>query len=347
MHLAMPPHLLSASATHNLCMISADYSLAPQTRLPGILADLASLMAFVRSLAFKSATGGCADASKIVVSGGSAGGWLALLVGTGVGFEVCGIEVPEKPLGVCAIYPISALKDPFWSMVQRRESCLESLRSWSDGSCAAVSFFPRVIGKSELEEFLDPSTAVTTDSPVGGPQGLFYHYMVRLLDLLLSSQLISVLRRSKSASSPFSRLGAESDGFAGESSLLSSSTAPESTSKLSALHLHSLRARSPLLPPSSSTERASSTPLPRFLPSLRTLAASQLTTNLQHRRQNSDPAIHRRRQRARSQLVGGRVRGARRVGPPVRLCGGRGDGGDVRIYQAGLCVAWGAGEYSR
>lgn len=128
----MPPHLLSASTKHNLCIISADYRLAPQTRLPGILADLASLLAFVRSSAFERATGGCADASKLVVSGGSAGGWLALLAGTGVGFAACGVEVPGKPLAICAIYPISDLEDPFWHTVQRRKSVSIRLRRAAD-----------------------------------------------------------------------------------------------------------------------------------------------------------------------------------------------------------------------
>ncbi len=50
--------------------------------MPGILADCADAMAFVRSLAFKEATGSCVDASRLFVSGSSAGGWLALLVRT-------------------------------------------------------------------------------------------------------------------------------------------------------------------------------------------------------------------------------------------------------------------------
>ena len=43
----------------------------------------------------------------IVVSGSSAGGWLALLAGTGIGFEACGLGLPPKVAGIAAIYPIT------------------------------------------------------------------------------------------------------------------------------------------------------------------------------------------------------------------------------------------------
>ncbi|KAF8210395.1 Alpha/Beta hydrolase protein [Mycena galopus ATCC 62051] len=86
------PHHLSAPAKHSLCIVAADYRLAPQTRLPGILADCKAAMDFVRSPAFAQATGNCVDASKMVVSGSSA--------------------------GIAALYPISDLADPFWTTKQ-------------------------------------------------------------------------------------------------------------------------------------------------------------------------------------------------------------------------------------
>ncbi|KAK8845290.1 hypothetical protein IAR55_006003 [Kwoniella newhampshirensis] len=165
------PHLRNAPAKHGLCLVSADYRLAPQTRLPGIMADLVAVMKFLRSPDFAALTGDSVDQGKIVVSGGSAGGWLALLIGSGVGFEACGLDAPEKPLGIAPIYPISDLLDPFWTTKQH-----------------PVSYFPRIIDRSELEAYLDPRAAPTSFSTLDSPRSVFYHYMVQegiLQDLLL------------------------------------------------------------------------------------------------------------------------------------------------------------------
>lgn len=74
--------------------------------------DCANVMTFLRSEEFGKATEGRVDQSKICISGGSAGGWLALLTGLGVGFEACGITPPAAPTSIAAIYPISDLNDP-------------------------------------------------------------------------------------------------------------------------------------------------------------------------------------------------------------------------------------------
>ncbi|WRT70061.1 uncharacterized protein IL334_007055 [Kwoniella shivajii] len=160
------PHLRNAPEKHGLCLVSADYRLAPQTRLPGIMADLVSIMAYLRSPAFSSITGDSVDQSKIIVSGGSAGGWLALLIGSGVGFRACGLQPPEKPLAIAPIYPITDLLNPFWITKQH-----------------PVSYYPRIIDRSELEPYLDPHAEVTSFSTLDSPRAKFYHYM----DLLLES----------------------------------------------------------------------------------------------------------------------------------------------------------------
>ncbi|BGP19105.1 hypothetical protein JCM10213_008048 [Rhodosporidiobolus nylandii] len=165
------PHLLSAPSKHNLCLVSPDYRLAPQTRFPGILSDIAAVMAYIRSPAFLAATGGKVDQSKLIVSGGSAGGWLALLAGTGTGFEACGLEKPEKPLAIAAIYPISDLNDPFWTTKQN-----------------PVSYFPRLIKENEMKEYLDPNAQKTAFTTPGSTRHDFYNFMVQegiLANLLL------------------------------------------------------------------------------------------------------------------------------------------------------------------
>lgn len=67
-------HITSAPEKHGLTIISADYRLAPQARLPAIMKDCSAVMAYIRSEEFDRATGGKVDQSKICVSGGSAGG---------------------------------------------------------------------------------------------------------------------------------------------------------------------------------------------------------------------------------------------------------------------------------
>lgn len=118
---APPPHIRSSPSNHSLGLVTLDYRLAPQTRLPSILSDVAAGLAFLHSPAFHGATQGRLDVSKMIISGSSAGGWLALIAGWGVAFEACGLVKPEKPLAVCAIYPITGLEDPFWTTQQRRE----------------------------------------------------------------------------------------------------------------------------------------------------------------------------------------------------------------------------------
>lgn len=76
--------------------------------------DCANLMTYIRSQDFRQHTKSLVDSDRICVSGGSAGGWLALLVGLGIGFKECGIEPPSpcKNLIIASLYPISDLQDP-------------------------------------------------------------------------------------------------------------------------------------------------------------------------------------------------------------------------------------------
>ncbi|KAJ6594020.1 Alpha/Beta hydrolase protein [Mycena capillaripes] len=164
------PHHLSAPAKHNLCVVSADYRLAPQTRLPQILADCKSAIEYVCSPAFAVATGNRVDSSKIILSGSSAGGWLSLLAGTGIGYAACGLEPPPPVSGIAALYPITDLADPFWTTKQH-----------------PVSYMPRVIPHEEVALFLDPSADKVAFSALDDKRGVFYHYMVQegLLESLL------------------------------------------------------------------------------------------------------------------------------------------------------------------
>ncbi|KAJ7680446.1 Alpha/Beta hydrolase protein [Mycena polygramma] len=168
---AISPHHISAPSKHGLCIVSADYRLAPQTRLPDILADCKSAMDFVRSPAFAAATEYRVDASKLIVSGSSAGGWLALLAGSGIGYAACSLEPPSPVSGIAALYPISDLADRFWTTKQY-----------------PVSYMGRTIALEEVEPFLDPKADKVAFSASDSPRAVFYHYMVQ--EAILESLLL-------------------------------------------------------------------------------------------------------------------------------------------------------------
>jgi acetyl esterase/lipase len=143
--------------------VAADYRLAPQTRFPGILEDCKSAIDFIQSSPlFKSATKNSVDSSRLIVSGGSAGGWLSLLAGTGIGYSACGLQPPSGIIAVAAIYPISDILDPFWTTKQH-----------------PVSYVGRVIGREEVEPFISPLDVKAAFSPVDDRRGQFYAYMLQ------------------------------------------------------------------------------------------------------------------------------------------------------------------------
>ncbi|KAF9458521.1 Alpha/Beta hydrolase protein [Collybia nuda] len=143
---SMAPHLLAAPRKHNLCVIAADYRLAPQTRFPGILADCKDAMDFIRSENFARATSGRVSPLKLVLSGSSAGGWLALLSGTGIGFQECGLGLPAPVNGIAAIF----------------------------------TYVGRMIDRAELEPFIDPNATGTSTSPPSGiGRSVFYDYTLQ------------------------------------------------------------------------------------------------------------------------------------------------------------------------
>ncbi|UOH81885.1 hypothetical protein LQV05_004566 [Cryptococcus neoformans] len=155
-------HLVSAVEKYKLCLVSADYRLAPQTRMPGIMKDIKAAMDYLRSAEFLSETGNAVDQNKIIVSGGSAGGWLALLIGSGVGFEACGLTPPAKPLGVVPIYPITDIEDPFFTTKQH-----------------PVSYVKEIIPEWAVAAYLDPKAPQSSGCPLTSPRMKCYPYMVQ------------------------------------------------------------------------------------------------------------------------------------------------------------------------
>lgn len=161
-------------------MVSADYRLAPQTRLPGIISDVRDAVAYVQSKQFSNDVDGKVDSTRLVVSGSSAGGWLALLAGSELGYKECDIASnPGKIVGVVPIYPITDITKPFWTTKQHPVSYMNG----------------RIIdGPKDLGNYLDPNGEKVASSALDSPRNVFYHYMIQealLQELLLDGTGIS------------------------------------------------------------------------------------------------------------------------------------------------------------
>ncbi|KAE8213307.1 hypothetical protein CF327_g3141, partial [Tilletia walkeri] len=90
----LAPHLHAAPEKHGIAVVSVDYRLELQARMPSILSDISDALQFLQSPKVESSAGGKLDTSRIAVSGCSVGGWLALLVGSRHDFEACGVKAP-------------------------------------------------------------------------------------------------------------------------------------------------------------------------------------------------------------------------------------------------------------
>ncbi|GAA6023807.1 hypothetical protein JCM11491_000551 [Sporobolomyces phaffii] len=126
----------TAPTKYDLCLVSADYRLAPQTRLPDILSDLAHLFSFLTSRAFAAATGDRLDPDRIVTVGSSAGGWLSLLGGLDIGprdDDTRDEALAGRVKGVVGIYPITSVEHEFWHTKQHRKSFPKLVRKVARG----------------------------------------------------------------------------------------------------------------------------------------------------------------------------------------------------------------------
>jgi acetyl esterase/lipase len=74
----VPGNILNLCRQEGYILVSIDYRLAPEVKLPAIIADLKDAFAWIRDKGPKLFH---ADAEKIVVTGGSAGGYLTMMTG--------------------------------------------------------------------------------------------------------------------------------------------------------------------------------------------------------------------------------------------------------------------------
>jgi acetyl esterase/lipase len=150
------PHMLESVQKHGHALISADYRLAPQVGVQDIFSDVEDCVTFIRQsdglAAHLKDTGdeSAVDATRLAVSGSSAGGYLALLAG---------LHVEPKPKVILPIYPITDPLGIFFTTSQ--------LGSSKAGNVDA-----------SVQPYLDLSVAAVANNPPGSSRGNMYSYML-------------------------------------------------------------------------------------------------------------------------------------------------------------------------
>jgi acetyl esterase/lipase len=92
----LPDALRDKLLAHDYAIVSADYRLAPETKLTGITADVRDVVKWIRENGAKQFQ---IDENEIAVSGGSAGGYLAITTGYNVDPPVEAIIAISAPTG--------------------------------------------------------------------------------------------------------------------------------------------------------------------------------------------------------------------------------------------------------
>jgi acetyl esterase/lipase len=96
------PDLMALARTEGYCLVSANYRLAPQVKLPEIIEDLRDFMKWVHE---KGPELFHADASRVVVAGSSAGGYLTMMTGV----------IEPRPKGLVAYYGYGDVDGPWYT----------------------------------------------------------------------------------------------------------------------------------------------------------------------------------------------------------------------------------------
>jgi acetyl esterase/lipase len=144
----VPADLLDLCRREGFVLVSIDYRLAPEVKAPAIIADLRDALAWVRKEGPELFH---VDPERIVVSGGSAGGYLTMM---------SGIAVEPKPRALVAYWGYGdvdgdwlARPSPFYRDKTPRVDRAEALKA---------------VGGKVL---------TGTDGVTGRPRGLYYRYL--------------------------------------------------------------------------------------------------------------------------------------------------------------------------
>ncbi len=128
---SVPRWLQEAAAESGYVLVSIDYRLAPETKLPEIIADLEDAFRWVRE---KGPALFHADAAKIGVVGGSAGGYLTL---------TAGFRAQPRPAVLVSLWGYGDLIGPWYSTpsphARHHTSKLSEAEAWRQVSGPPVS----------------------------------------------------------------------------------------------------------------------------------------------------------------------------------------------------------------
>jgi len=180
---AVPARLKNAVLEAGCVLVSIDYRLAPEARLPQIVEDVEDALRWVHERGPELFG---ADASRVAVAGGSAGGYLAL---------TAGFRAKPRPVGVVSFWGYGDLVGPWYSepsphprhnaVKVAREKALEQVRGpivadardrKGDGGlfylhCRQTGGWPKAVSgwdpRAEREKFVPymPLHHVTRDYP--------------------------------------------------------------------------------------------------------------------------------------------------------------------------------------
>lgn len=127
----VPSWLMDTAREHGYVVVSIDYRLAPETKLPGIIADLDDVFRWIRE---KGPDLFQADPTRVAAAGGSAGGYLSLTAGYRV----------EPPLSaVVSLWGYGELIGPWYSAPsphpRHHRAKIAADNAWAQVSGAAIS----------------------------------------------------------------------------------------------------------------------------------------------------------------------------------------------------------------
>ncbi|KAK0270681.1 hypothetical protein LTR35_013963 [Friedmanniomyces endolithicus] len=153
---SVSPHMRRAVHAHHLALVSADYRLAPQVGIAEIYEDVRDCIAFIRNKLPQLAGEGVLDASRLAVSGSSAGGYLAFLAG---------LYVEPKPTVILPIYPITDPLGLFFTTPQPHP------------------FGGKPADVKALERFIDVDSEVVANNEEDSARSGMYMYMLQEANL--------------------------------------------------------------------------------------------------------------------------------------------------------------------
>jgi acetyl esterase/lipase len=145
---SVPKRLLDLCRTEGYVLISLDYRLAPEAKLPAIVEDVEDAFHWLREQGPKRFH---ADPGKLVVTGGSAGGYLTLLAGT---------RVKPRPKALVAYWGYGDVDS-----------------DWYTKPSAYYRKQVPLVSRAEAYQAVGGAVRTGTEGASGKARGHFYHYL--------------------------------------------------------------------------------------------------------------------------------------------------------------------------